>query len=221
MPLGTLSVIMPNYNHANFISRALTAILEQSHRPTEVLVIDDGSTDNSVEVIESFVRQDPIVKLMRNERNLGILATVARGVEADMRGDYVYFPAADDFILPGFFEKSLRMLAANPDAGLSFAFGSQFDGATGKVAAPGDRPQFRAVLSAAREVATRYRGCIPGHTAIIKHKKFVEAGSYRAELKGACDMFVNHVLAYRYGACFLPECLSLWRDMPTSYSVQG
>ena len=135
MPLGTLSVIMPNYNHARFIPLSLGAVLEQSCRPLEVVVVDDCSTDNSVEVIESFVRRDPIVKLVRNERNLGFMETVTRHTQS-LRGEYMFIPSADDFILPGFFEKSLRLLAEHPDAGLSFAFGSQFDGATGKV-----RPQ--------------------------------------------------------------------------------
>src|SRR5262249_1546333 len=119
MPLGTLSVIMPNYNHARLIPRALTAVLEQSHRPTEVIVLDDGSTDNSMEVIESFAQRDALVRLIRHERNQGIMAAIARGFEVS-RGDYVFFPAADDYILPGHFEKSLRMLAEHPEAGLSF-----------------------------------------------------------------------------------------------------
>src|SRR6202022_642054 len=106
----------------------------------------------------------------------------------------LFIPSADDFILPGFFEKSLRLLAAHPEAGLSFAYGSQFDGATGKV-----RPQATDLSSEPcylppREMAARFRGCIPGHTVIIKRAAFAEAGGCRAELKGACDLFVNHVV---------------------------
>ena len=62
-----LSVIVPNYNHAQYLPEAVNAILNQSCRPMEVIVIDDCSTDNSVEVIEAFIRQDPIIRLYRNE----------------------------------------------------------------------------------------------------------------------------------------------------------
>jgi glycosyltransferase involved in cell wall biosynthesis len=216
----SLSVIMPNYNHARFISMALTAILEQSRRPLEVIVIDDGSSDNSLEVIDSFVRRDPIVRLIRHERNQGLMAAVASGVQA-ARGDYLFIPSADDFILPGFFEKSLRLLEAHPEAGLSFAFGSQFDGATGRVEpCPSDLSSEPCYL-APRQLAQSLRGCIPGHAVIIKRAAFLDAGGYRAELRGACDLFVNHVVGYRCGACYVPECLSLWRNTPASFSVQA
>ena len=128
----SLSVIMPNFNDGRLISRALTAVLEQSRRPTEVIVVDDGSTDGSVATIEAFVQRDPIVKLIRHERNLGLMAAIQRGFE-ESRGDYVYFPAADDYILPGFFEKSLRMLAGHPQAGLSYSNFASLDGVTGEI----------------------------------------------------------------------------------------
>jgi glycosyltransferase involved in cell wall biosynthesis len=63
---------MTNYNHGQYIRKALEAILAQSLRPIEVIVVDDGSTDNSVEVIESIMRQDSIVKLLRNDCNRGV-----------------------------------------------------------------------------------------------------------------------------------------------------
>lgn len=74
-----LSVVVPNYNHAQYLPEALNAILNQSCRPMEVIVIDDCSTDNSVEVIEAFIRMDPIIRLYRNERNRGVNFSMNRG----------------------------------------------------------------------------------------------------------------------------------------------
>ena len=66
--LPTLSVLVNNYNYARFIGEALEAILNQSYRPSEVIVVDDASIDNSVEIIHQFVKRDPIVHLVKNEK---------------------------------------------------------------------------------------------------------------------------------------------------------
>src|SRR5207245_2608164 len=57
---ATLSVLMPNFDHARFLPESLGAILEQSYPPCEVIVIDDGSTDDSVEVLEKIAARHPL-----------------------------------------------------------------------------------------------------------------------------------------------------------------
>jgi glycosyltransferase involved in cell wall biosynthesis len=64
----TISVVLPNYNHAEYIGEALEAILSQSVRPKEVIVVDDNSTDGSIAVIEKFLRRDSIIRLIRLPR---------------------------------------------------------------------------------------------------------------------------------------------------------
>jgi len=117
MSLPTLSVIMSNYNHAHYLGEALRAILNQSFRPSEVIVLDDASTDNSLDIIQQYVESDPIVRLVRNEQNKG-LAYNGIKLLALVQGEYLYSAAADDRVLPGFFEKSMRLLAQFPQAGL-------------------------------------------------------------------------------------------------------
>jgi len=67
--LPGISVVVPNYNHAQYLPRCLKALCEQSVLPLEVLIIDDCSKDNSVEVAEEWVRKYPFVRLHRNEQN--------------------------------------------------------------------------------------------------------------------------------------------------------
>ncbi len=112
-----LSIVLLNYNHARYIGEALQAILGQSYKPWEVIIVDDASTDNSIDVIEKFIRRDPTVRLLKNEHNMGVERSANRGLEY-ASGDYIFSAAADDKILPGLFEKSIRMLALYPQAGL-------------------------------------------------------------------------------------------------------
>ena len=117
---GTLSVVMCNYNHSHYIQEALQAILSQSFSPLEVIVIDDGSTDNSVQIIERIAKKNPTVKFYRNVENEGVWHSSNKGAKI-ATGEYIYFCAADDRVCPGFFEKSVKILNQNPQAGLSSA----------------------------------------------------------------------------------------------------
>lgn len=217
----TLSVIMPNYNHARFLPEALRAILNQSYRPLEVIVIDDGSTDNSVEVIEVFAHKDPLVRLYRNDQNRGVLFSINRGLEM-ASGEYVYGAAADDKVLPGLFEKSMKLLGRYPQAGLCSTLSRLID-ETGK-----DKGLVRTPIISkqecflSREEALRalckHGPWLRGNTAIYRRHALIEAGGFIPELGPFCDGFIMQVIALRYGACFIPEPLAAWRRMETGYA---
>src|SRR5438034_2246469 len=99
MDLPSLSVVVPNYNHARYLPVCLKAILAQSVAPIELIVVDDASTDNSVEVIRRFAAQSPLVRLVQNEKNLGVMANQIKGLDL-ARGEFVFFQAADDEVQP-------------------------------------------------------------------------------------------------------------------------
>jgi len=214
-----LSVIIPNYNHAHYLPRSLTAIVQQSVQPMEILVLDDGSSDDSVEVIESFVKNHPVIRLHRNEKNLGIIANVDLGLNL-ARGDYLAFAAADDEVAPGFFEKSLTLLAKHPEAALSCTIGEYRETASGLSWHMGygvtDQPAY---LSPARMVECERRGrfYIPPNSVIFKKSALFEVGRFRPELKFACDWFAMYVAGFRYGICFVPEPLAVFHVQPDSY----
>ena len=115
-----LSVIMPNYNYGHYIEEALEAIFKQSFSPQEVIVIDDGSTDNSVAIIERLMKKHANLRLLKNDKNMGIIYSVNRALKT-VAGKYLYATAADDKVLPGFFEKSMNLLLKYPQAALCCA----------------------------------------------------------------------------------------------------
>lgn len=218
-----LFVIMPNYNHASYINEALEAILEQSYRPCEVIVVDDGSTDDSVNVIERFVRQDPIVRLLKNEHNIGAVNSYNYGLKY-ATGDYVYCAATDDKILPGFFEKSMRMLELYPQAGLCCSdvvyFNDLEHSGHIKPSHLSDKACYLSSEEMIKIMRRRYIRVNSG-TCLIKRSALIEVGNYIPELKWNCDWFAIYMIIFRRGFCYIPEPLVSQRILRSSYSFKG
>ena len=132
MPTPSLSVAISNYNHAHFLPVALEAILTQSYPATEVIIIDDASTDNSVDVIERYARQYSTLRLIRNRSNMGVLHNANHLLELTS-SDYFYSAASDDRVLPGFFEKSMNVLERSSNAALCFSDPATFEETSGPI----------------------------------------------------------------------------------------
>ena len=221
LPQPTLSVLMTNYNHAHFLPESLGAILAQSYRPMEIIVIDDCSTDNSVEVIESFAREEPRLRLVRNERNQGVNHNANRLLKLSS-GEYIYYGAADDKILPGLFEKSMKLLARYPQAALCCTESSTLFDATGIVSELrfyiSDQPRYWSPGDVV-ELSRHTEFFIAANTAIIKRSALLKVGGFIPELGPHCDWVSYNTIAFRQGICFVPEPLAMIRAMPTTYSA--
>jgi glycosyltransferase involved in cell wall biosynthesis len=220
--LPGLSVVVPNYNHARYLPECLESLLQQSVQPLEIIVIDDCSTDNSIAVLEDFCRNNPRVTFCRNEKNLGVLATLNKGAQM-ARGEYVVFPGADDRVLPGYFEKALSLLARHPQAGLCFFDPGSFDHVTGVISENRMRlspaPAFFSPEDIAK-IGARRRLIITGN-CVFKHSALVKAGGFPLKLRWHADYFLAFHIAFMHGACYVPEPLALWRVMPSSYMNKG
>lgn len=221
MNLPRLSVVVPNYNHAEFLPTCLNALLTQSVPPFEVIVIDDGSTDGSLAVIEEFAARHPNLRAVRNDRNRGVVFTLNRGLEL-ARGEYVFFPAADDEVTPGLFEKSLNLLAQHPEAGLSCTVSEWREGDLKWHMAAGmaSRPCYLSPAELVRLGRAR-KLAIVSHSAIMRKAALVGAGGWIPELRWHSDWFATYITGFRHGLCFVPETLSLVNILPQSYYQSG
>jgi glycosyltransferase involved in cell wall biosynthesis len=220
---ATLSVGMPNYNHAKFLPAALESVLNQSLQPLEIIVIDDASTDDSMSVLSMYEGKVSNLRVIRNERNLGVVETLNRLTNL-AQGDYVYLPAADDVLLPGILEKSMGILTRHPQAGLCSALTRIIDesGADRGVPFPSLFPGKEPRYLGAEQVLSQLLltpSWIGGNTAVYRRDALIEAGGFRPELGPFADGFVQHVLALKYGSCFIPEPLHAWRRTATQYSA--
>ena len=109
----SISVVVPAYNARRFIARALDSALAQDVAGMEVIVVDDGSSDGTRELVASYAE----VRLLRHERRMGAAAARNTGIAAAC-GDYVAFLDADDEWLPGKLKHQLAVIAADP--GMTF-----------------------------------------------------------------------------------------------------
>lgn len=209
-----LTVVLPNYNHAEFLEQALNALLGQEHPADEIIVVDDASTDGSRDVIGRFVETHPTVRALFNDGNLGALRSLELGL-AQARGRYVYFAAADDQVLPGFFALALQMLERDPGIGLFCGETQLIDGASGRPAGlrPVVRPLRRAgCLSADATLALLRRADHFIHTgsSVFRHAAVVEQGGFALEAGSFADGLLARKVALAHGFCFAPQAVSTW-----------
>ena len=107
-----VSIVVPLFDKAAYVRRALESIASQTFRDFEVVVVDDGSTDNGAALVEAF--PDPRLRLVR-QANAGPAAARNRGID-EARGELLAFLDADDEWLPTFLEKTVATLDAEPEA---------------------------------------------------------------------------------------------------------
>jgi glycosyltransferase involved in cell wall biosynthesis len=221
--LPRLSVIVPNYNHAQHLPRSLGALLRQSVAPDEIIVIDDASTDNSLEVLTNLAREHPQLRIHRNTQNQGVVCNMNRGIDL-AKNDFLFFAAADDEIQPGLFEKSLRLLAAHPQAALSCTVSRWHDVASGMswhmAAGMADAAGYLSPEDLVR-VGRAGKLIICTSSAILRKEPLLRVGRFLPELRWHCDWFAVMIPAFRHGLCFVPEPLSDFYLHPNSYYNRG
>ena len=193
MSAPTLSVIMPNYNHGRYLAEAITGIATQSRLPDEFLILDDGSTDDSLQVVVPFVDRFRFIRVIRHERNLGVIVAHQR-LFAEAQGDYVLAAAADDIRLPGFFERAMQMVDRFPEAGLVFGMVRMIDEEGGHLLM-GEASRWREPLYADPQrflheyLLVERPSQSPCSGTIYRRSAIQEVGGYRAELGSWADTF--------------------------------
>jgi GT2 family glycosyltransferase len=114
-----VSIIIPCFNYARYLPAAIESALAQTYRPIEVIVVDDGSTDGSLELARDYSVQ------VLAQSNQGLAASTNNGVQAGS-GEFFLRLDADDVLYPAFVETTLAALTSHPDAALAFAPGEYF-----------------------------------------------------------------------------------------------
>ncbi|HEY2846926.1 MAG TPA: glycosyltransferase [Pyrinomonadaceae bacterium] len=119
----SVSVVVPSYNHAKFIERALRSIFAQTLQPRDLVVIDDGSKDESVTIIKRVLEEAPFPAELIAHENRGLSTTLNEAMRRTADGSPARFFAylgSDDVWLPDFLEKRIELLEQRPNAVLAY-----------------------------------------------------------------------------------------------------
>ena len=118
--MTTVSVIVPNYNHSPFLRQRIDSILNQSFQDLEVIVIDDCSSDNSREIIESYRNHPKVSQIVYNEQNSGSAFRQWDKGMALATGEWIWIAESDDWADARFLERMMEAVAQNPSCGLAY-----------------------------------------------------------------------------------------------------
>ena len=134
---GKISVLMGIYNCADTLAQAVASIRNQTYTNWELILCEDGSSDNTYEVARALAEQDHRIVLLRNEKNLGLNATLNRCLAA-ATGEYVARMDGDDDCVPDRFEKQVALLETRPEYDITSCPMILFDenGEWGKTSVP-------------------------------------------------------------------------------------
>lgn len=121
-----ISVVMPAYNAAKTIGRAIESVLEQTYGCLELIVIDDCSTDGSLEIARTYAERDERIRILRHEINEGVSAARNRGVNA-AQYSWIAFLDSDDYWLPTKLEAQMCAVSKNENCALCFTASAFID----------------------------------------------------------------------------------------------
>ncbi len=212
-----VSVVLPVYNGADTLARAIESIQAQGHRDWELIVVDDGSKDGSAAIAAAFARLDPRIRLLQCSHR-GLVPTLNMGC-VSARGDFIARMDADDVSHPDRFIRQLAWFAENPDGGLCGTHVTMAGDAIGS-----GRRRYESWLNSNTThediVRELFVECPMAHPAfMMRHAAFENIGGYR-DFDGPEDY--DLVMRFWRGGYHLgnvPDVLLDWYEQPGRLSM--
>lgn len=211
MPSPTISVIIPLYNKEREIEGTLRSVLAQTLLPSEIVVVDDGSTDRSAEKVRSV--RSPLIRLV-SQPNAGGCAARNRAI-AESRGELIALLDADDEWEPGFLAEIAALYAEFPGCGL---YCTAFSVVSRDGVFPAPTPARRGVVGNFFRDSAHCYIAIPSASAVPR-RVFDDVGGFPDGMKIAEDLYMWIKIARRYRVCFSPRPLCRYSKVASNRSA--
>ena len=212
-----VSVVVPVHNAARFVRATLESVLNQTHRALEVLVVDDGSTDGSGELVEEMAASDSRVRLIR-QPNAGVAAARNSAI-AEASGPFLAPIDSDDLWHPEKIERQLAAMHAHPGAGMVYAWHVRID-VDDKILGPFDfRPAYTGRVLPMMALQNIAGASVP----LLRTELVRSVGAYDTSLRlrggqGSEDWLLQCLLAAKADVALVPRFLVGYRQVPASMS---
>lgn len=169
-----VSIIIPCYNQGKYVAEAINSALRQTFKDIEIVCVNDGSTDNSVEIIKSFENKYKNFIFLNNEENRGVIYSRNFAIK-NCNGTYILPLDADDIIEPTYVEKAVKILDNNPNIGIVYCKAKIF----------GNYDKYWN-LKPFNKSDILYENCI-FCSAIFRKSDFIKIGGYNNNMKYGCE----------------------------------
>jgi len=199
-----ISVLVTVYNREKYLAECLNSILSSTFTDYEIVIVDDRSTDRSVEIAEKFVKQDVRIRLFKNEQNLGDYPNRNRAAEL-AKGKYLKYVDSDDLIKMECLEKLVEPLQKHPEVAYSLTY-------------PRPEKTPRPLLMSVREAYTCHfvdrQGIFSSGPllAMIRTDRFHEVGGFRDQARNMGDTILWLELSSRWPMVIVEDGLTWWRQ---------
>ncbi len=207
-----VSVIVPVYNRAAAVRAAVASVLGQTYRDFELILVDDGSTDDSGRVIDELAAENPSLVRCAHQENAGAAAARNRGI-ALSRGDHICFLDSDDEWLPEKLAVQVKFMDEHPEVALSYVWAYVVDEqqrVVGRLCARAGRRTYRKLF---------YLNPIaPTSATMVRRRVLDEVGVFDTSLRTREDLDLWLRIAARFRVSDIPRALVRWRASDSSLS---
>jgi len=204
-----ISVIMPLYNGGKYLRESIDSILNQTYADFELILINDGSSDDTESIILSYT--DQRIVYIKNEQNLGLIKTLNKGLD-NAKGEFIARMDQDDISRPERFEKQVAILEENPEIGLCGSwFTVLIDKQESKIVQHTENSQTIKIQLLAH--------CVIGHPTVMLRKKALMNLRYDTDYQAAEDYEFWTRLSRITNLYNIQESLLIYRYHDTNMSI--
>ena len=217
--MSKVSIILTSYNYEKYIKDAVNSILNQTISDWELIIVDDNSTDNSLDIIMEFVNIDSRIQVIRNCENLGLKNSIQTGILA-ATGEWIAFLESDDLWEKKYLEKKLEIADEYPNVGFIYN-DVKFFGSQSMIA---EKKYFSIVNKNNNKKFPQdmffdfgYENPVLTMSSVMIKKQFLENINFNTPIDKLLDWYLYIQIAQKTNFYYIKEQLTLWRQHEKSY----
>lgn len=217
-----VSIILTSYNYAQYLKDTVNSVINQTFKDWELIIIDDNSTDNSIEIITEFINSDDRIRLIKNYENQGLSKSVQIGLVA-ATGEWIAFLESDDQWKENYLEKKFEVAQNYPSCGILYNNVEHFD-TNADIA----EKKYTSIIKKNTSMKFPcnifyhfgYRNLILTMSSVMIKRTLFDSIDFNTPIDKLLDWYLYIQIARKTSAYYIDENLTRWRQHSSSYLEQ-